>query len=157
MNKKERLEQKLAEKLGLYFENGLWNSDRNINLSEMNLTKLPLKFGKIMGNFWCFNNKLTSLKGAPYSIGENFDCSRNRLKNLENTPTLLGSYFDCSRNQLTSLLGCPAVINGNFWCDRNQLTNLVGAPTKVDGVFDCSKNKITLTRHTGLICNKFIN
>ena len=39
--------------------------DGNVNLSDNELTKLPLKFRNISGYFSCENNKLTSLEGFP--------------------------------------------------------------------------------------------
>ena len=48
--------------------------DGNVKLSRINLTNLPFKFGKISGNFYCSNNLLTSLEGAPTSVGGEFYC-----------------------------------------------------------------------------------
>jgi len=43
--------------------NGLVDVDGSVNLHKQKLTKLPLKFGKVTGGFFCSNNKLTSLEG----------------------------------------------------------------------------------------------
>jgi hypothetical protein len=33
-------------------------------------------------NFYCHNNQLTSLRGAPREVGANFDCTNNPLPQL---------------------------------------------------------------------------
>ena len=39
--------------------------DDNVNLSFMELSKLPIKFNKVSGCFDCSHNNLTSLEGSP--------------------------------------------------------------------------------------------
>ena len=46
----------------------------NVDLSGLCLTKLPINFTEVGGNFCCAHNKLTSLKGAPKEEGINFFC-----------------------------------------------------------------------------------
>jgi Leucine-rich repeat (LRR) protein len=98
---------------------------------------------KWTGNFNCFNNKLTSLTGAPASVGGDFYCSSNQLTSLTGAPTSVTGYFYCFGNQLTSLTGAPTTVTGGFNCYNNQLTSLTGAPTTVGGHFDCSSNQLT--------------
>ena len=45
-------------------------------LSEKKLTKLPLKFNKVLGIFDCSWNELTTLKGSPIELNA-FDCHEN--------------------------------------------------------------------------------
>ena len=78
------------------------------------------------GNFGCSYNKLTSLEGAPSSVGGNFGCSYNKLTSLEGAPSSVGGYFYCYINKLTSLEGAPASVGGYFICSYNQLTSLEG-------------------------------
>ena len=96
-----------------------------------------------LGDFVCDNNKLTTLKGAPVSVGGGFYCSNNQLTSLEGAPTSVGGDFWCYKNKLTSLEGAPASVIGYFDCDYNQLTSLEGAPTSVGGDFICANNKLT--------------
>ena len=98
----------------------------NFDISELGLTTLPasLKQLKIGGNFYCNNNKLTSLVGAPTSVDLDFYCSDNNLKSLVGTPTSVG---------------------GDFLCNNNNLDSLVGAPTSVGGSFNCSNNVVKFT------------
>jgi len=78
------------------------------------------------GYFYCPNNKLTTLEGAPVSVGGNFYCSNNKLTSLEGSPSSVGGDFSCYNNQLTSLEGAPSSVGGYFSCSSNQLTSLTG-------------------------------
>ncbi len=53
-----------------------------VNLYGLGLERLPVQFGTVSGSFYCSENRLTSLEGAPGSIGGNFSCSYNRLTSL---------------------------------------------------------------------------
>ena len=105
----------------------------NVNLIRQELTELPIKFGKIEGNFLCCDNNLTSLNGAPEYVS---------------------GIFSCARNQITSLAGCPKEIRGDFICCVNKLSSLADAPISVGGDFNCSNNEINdisniPTKHIG--------
>ena len=95
------------------------------------------------GDFDCANNQLTSLAGAPSSVGGIFACSNNQLTSLTGAPSSVGGNFACSNNQLTSLTGAPASVGGDFSCFNNKLTSLAGAPSSVGGIFACSNNQLT--------------
>jgi len=103
---------------------GTWSAEGDVNLSRMNLTKLPVRFKEVKGDFNCSINNLTSLS-------------------LEGAPKIVGGDFDCSWNKLTSLKGAPKKVKGNFICSYNEITSLEGAPKKVKGYLDCSNNKLT--------------
>ena len=84
------------------------------------MTSIPEGFPtEIRGDFYCHDNKLTTLRGAPMEVGGDFKC------------------YD---NELTSLKGAPEKVGGNFYCDDNELTSLEGAPEKVGGGFHCVDN-----------------
>jgi hypothetical protein len=105
--------------------------------SDKKVNQLPVKFGKVSGNFDCSHNQLTSLVGAPQSVGGYFDCGYNKLTSLIGAPQSVGGYFSCHRNQLTSLVGSPQSVGGYFSCYFNQLTSLEGAPQSVGRAFRC--------------------
>jgi hypothetical protein len=112
---------------------------------EIDGTTLPVE-GKWEGDFDCSYNELTSLEGAPSSVGGDFWCSNNQLTSLEGAPSTVGvggGDFYCSDNRLTSLEGAPSSVGGDFFCSHNQLTSLEGAPSSVDGDFRCSHNQLT--------------
>ena len=102
-----------------------------------------VKFGKVSGDFWCHENKLTSLAGAPQEVGGYFGCVKNNLTSLEGAPQVVGENFRCGSNYLTSLVGAPPKVVGLFDCSDNQLTSLEGAPQEVGGSFSCAKNSLT--------------
>jgi hypothetical protein len=115
----------------------------SVSLWGFNLTKLPLKFRNVTGDFLCGQNKLTSLEGCPKSVGYHFDCIGNKLTSLVGAPESVGGAFLCGRNKLTSLEGCPKSVGEYFDCIGNKLTSLVGAPESVGGAFLCSHNQLT--------------
>jgi hypothetical protein len=107
---------------------GTIDVDGNIDLNNKGLTKLPLKFNRVTGFFYCDNNQLTSLEGAPVSVG-NFYCHNNKLTSLEGAPQSVRN-FVCYDNQLTSLEGAPQSVGSDFYCHNNKLTNLNGLEFK---------------------------
>ena len=82
-----------------------------------------VKFGKVSGDFWCHENKLTSLAGAPQEVRWDFDCGRNKLASLAGAPQKVDGDFNCERNELTSLAGAPQEVGGWFRCDAFTLWN----------------------------------
>jgi len=116
--------------------------DGDVDLSDMGLDKLPLKFGYVSGDFYCFNNKLTSLEGSPEEVGGDFYCENNKLTSLVGAPEEVGGYFDCDDNKLTSLEGAPRKVGRSFDCSYNQLTSLIGAPEEISGNFYCNDNTL---------------
>ena len=127
------------------------NIDKNF-LKALNLFKIDasgnkvgftIDFGEVKGGFYCSELGLTSLEGAPQTVGGDFDCHRNQLTSLKGAPKEVGGSFDCFKNQLTSLEGAPQKVGGSFYCASNQLTSLEGAPQKVGKGFYCSNNRLT--------------
>lgn len=145
MNKKE-IERKLDE-LGVehysIVEDGTVDVNGTVDLSFKNLTKIPVQFGVVKGDFNCSNNKLLSLDGSPKSVGVSFFCHNNHLTSLAGAPRFVGKAFICRNNRLSSLTGAPESINGNFDCAENELVSLAGAPRAINGSFDCSNNHLT--------------
>jgi hypothetical protein len=121
----------------------------DLDISGRGLTTLTspdgFSFGNVGGSFWCDDNRLISLKGAPESVEEDFSCSENQLMSLEGATKNVRGNFSCSNNQLTSLEGAPKSVGGGFWCSYNQLTSLVGAPKSVGGGFWCTNNPVKFT------------
>ena len=101
-----------------------------------------VRFGVVTESFYCNNNDLTSLEGAPQQVGGGFYCNNNDLTSLGGAPQQVEGSFDCANNQLTSLMGALQAVVGNFDCANNQLTSLMGAPQAVDGNFDCEGNQL---------------
>ncbi len=108
----------------------------SIDISNKNLTHIPVQFGEVTGMFFCHKNMLTSLAGSP-RICESFYSNNNRLINLTGAPQKCRNFI-CGNNQLVSLKGGPKEC-AVFYCDNNQLTSLDGAP-EICEQFDCTNN-----------------
>ena len=127
-------------------QTGLVDIYGKFDCSHQSLTDFKgVRFGKVSGYFGCNNNPLTSLEGAPQSVGVDFNCTNNSLTSLEGAPKHVGRDFYCGYNSLTSLKGAPQHVDGGFSCSNNykSLTSLEGAPQRVGGNFSCSYNSLT--------------
>jgi len=113
----------------------------NVSLFRENLTKIPYKFNKVVGSFYCGQSKLTSLEGCPYEITKDFVCSFNKLESLKGGPMEVGGDYNCRECGLITLQGLAAEIGGDLNCTSNQLTSLDTA-SNIDGNIDARYNKI---------------
>ena len=112
--------------------------DDNVYLVDYGLTKLPLKFRNVSGVFDCYDNKLTTLEGAPKTVDGYFSCGLNNLETLEGAPKTVDNYFDCSKNNLKTLEGSPRRVSGDFYCSYNKnLMSLEGISSTIHGIFNC--------------------
>jgi hypothetical protein len=103
----------------------------NLDISHRGYHELPdLSCVIVTGSFYCQDNFLTSLKGAPREVQDGFWCYNNQLTSLEYTPRGITGQFVCSDNELTSLQYAPAEITGDFACAGNRLSSLEHAPKK---------------------------
>jgi len=102
-----RMEDRVERLINLYIRNG---SKGYLNLRQMSLNKLPdiLKNVNVGGSFNCSVNNLTD-----------FYCSYNLLTSLEGAPETVGGDFYCGYNKLTSLAGVPKYVGGIFVCNDN--------------------------------------
>jgi hypothetical protein len=99
--------------------NGIIDVDGNVNLIKK-ISKLPVQFGNVSSDFSCSGNQLTTLEGAPRSIGGGFSCSDNQLITLQGAPSSVGGGFNCYNNKLTTLEGAPISVGGGFHCSYNN-------------------------------------
>ncbi len=125
-------------------DDGSIDVDGRVDLNDMKLTELPLKFNRVNGSFLCKSNKLTSLEFGPIEVGGSFYCDYNsKLTSLEHGPKKVGSNFSCTNNKLTSLEFSPVEVGGDFYCDRNpKLYNLYGISDNINGFFYCYNTPI---------------
>ncbi len=84
---------------------GVVNVTGSVHLPNMDLERLPVRFGAVGKFFNCSRNQLTTLEGAPSTVNGNFDCSSNRLTSLEGAPGSIGENLYCHENRLTTLVG----------------------------------------------------
>lgn len=55
------------------------NVKGNVDLSNQDLTMIPVKFNQVGGYFLCHRNQLTSLEFCPAHVGGDFYCGHNPL------------------------------------------------------------------------------
>jgi hypothetical protein len=101
---------------------GLVDVQGSFDCSDGGLKSLSgIKFGTVTEDFRCVWNQLTTLKGAPQTVGGNFSCYNNQLTTLEGAPQTVGGRFYCFNNQLTTLEGAPRTVGGGFSCNAFEL------------------------------------
>jgi len=96
----------------------------DVLLSGKNFKKLPLKFNKVSGDFYCAHNSLTSLEGAPKIILKDFSCVSNELTSLKYCPKYVGGNFSCTDNFITSLDSHPEYVGKIFYCSNNPIGHI---------------------------------
>lgn len=116
---------------------GLVNVSGDISVTDdwrvMPITRLPVNFGHVTGDFLCENERMVSLKGSPHLVDGSFYCTNSKLTSLKGAPKRVGGTFNCYNNRLKTLKGAPVHVGDDFWCGYNQLTSLLGAPDHVGG------------------------
>jgi len=95
--------------------------NQSVNLNSENLTKIPLKFNKINGNFYSSKNYLTSLEGCPKEVNGDFYCGYNKLTSFKYAPKIIRGNFDCDDNNIKSFEYFPSHVSETFWCYNNPI------------------------------------
>jgi len=132
---KKKIERKLAEGGCTQNKDGTWDCKYDVPLHHMNLTKLPVKFGRVEKDFYCDYNELTTLKGSPKYVGGSFDCRSNKLTSLVGGPEVVaGNRMDCNDNQLDTLEGFPKLVR-DILLQNNKLTTLEGIGKVVGAIY----------------------
>ncbi len=102
----------------------------NVNITKMGLTQLPdMSTVTVEGDFYCGQNHLKTLKGAPLRVTGVFDCHDNELVSLEGGPREVGCGYFCGQNLLETLQGCPDKILGLLHCPDNRLVTIDYLPS----------------------------
>ena len=122
----------LCRRYGIYHADGTpihtINSDGSIDvdgdvgLNNERLTKLPLKFRNVSGDFYCSYNDLTSLEGCPQTVGGDFYCRNNQLTSLEGLPEIIGGDINCIDNYISDFRG--ELFEGGFYCEGNPIDEI---------------------------------
>lgn len=140
----EHIIRRYRIKLDRYtYKDGVVDVRGSVMLTDTSLRRLPIKFGRVDGDFYCHANQLKTLKGAPEFVGGDFNCSNNNLISLRGAPIEVGGNFACHENALTSLKGSPQHVKGNFNAFLNQIKTLDGAPEIIEGNCFLYENKLT--------------
>ncbi len=75
--------------------------DGDVDLRYKLLYKLPLKFNRVNGSFFCYGNSLSNLDNSPVEVNGDFDC------------------YDCS---ITSLIGSPIIVGKDLMLTDNPIS-----------------------------------
>ncbi len=118
----------------------------NVRLYGMELTKIPLRFGEVNGDFLLYNNQLTTLEGSPTIVNGVMDCFNNRIDSLEHAPIYIGGHFLCQGNLLINLEYSPLSVGGYISFKQNLLRDVRGCTKRLSG----NDNGINLGENSSL-------
>ena len=116
----------------------------HVNIRDLNEPSFPFQFGKVTGTFDCNYGNITSLIGAPESVG--VGCAG----------IYTGGGFSCHSTMVSSLQGAPQYVNGSFSCYGTNIISLTGVDKiikQINGRFLCSAD---VTHLLGLLLIKGI-
>lgn len=108
---------------------GYVDVDGDVEIRTYTITKLPIRFGSVTGEFNISHNKLTTLEGCPVKVGGGFTCDMNELTSLKESPEEVGRVFSVVMNKLTSLSDGPKRVDGYYHCPGNNIKDLDGFDT----------------------------
>ena len=75
-------------------DTGLIDVQGSLSCSHMNLNDFKgLRFGNVLGTFYCEYNNLKTLDGSPREVGGSFGCRMNPLISLEGAPLKVAWQF----------------------------------------------------------------
>ena len=121
----------------------LESTEKSLVGMEIDGKKLPVE-GKWEGNFFCYDLDLTSLEGAPTSVGGYFDCYGNQLTSLKGAPTSVSGHFNCANNRLASLKDVHKQIKkieGVLLLGRNPIKSHVLGLLLIEGLTEAVGDK----------------
>lgn len=143
---------KICEMLGIrdYTINsdGTVDVDGTVDMSVKKLRKIPINFRNVSGDFYCYENEITSLKGAPIKVGGNFNAGDNLLRTLKYAPEQVGSDFRVDFNLLDSLEYSPKYIGGSYTCAHNSVKTLKGITKYIPFYLNASYNQLETLEHS---------
>lgn len=100
------------------------NVGKSVDLSQKELTAIPIQFGLVNGSFNCSCNRLQSLKGVARFVNGAFDCSYNYLDTLDGSPLEVDSKFLAQYNQIHDISHLPKMIHDILNLKNNLITEL---------------------------------
>lgn len=85
-------------------KDGTIDVNGDVDLEKRNLIKIPFKFSRVEGDFYCNDNRLISLEGAPRHLGGSICLSNNRLTSLKHFPeNIFGHLILLQDNPVTEI------------------------------------------------------
>jgi len=111
-------------------EDGSIDVYENVSINRQGIKELPIQFRNVYGNFNCYSNELTTLKGCPNRVGGDFICSWNKLKDLKHSPKIVVGNFYCHNNELECINDGTSDLFGDFYSDELPISGLVYSHSK---------------------------
>jgi len=110
--------------------------DGTVKLTDKSIDHLPVKFGKVHGNFNCSYSNITILDGSPESVSGNFSCRNTKITSLRGSPQSVGGYVNFCSTQISSFEGSTKSLNGEFYFKSTPLEQLLETDeaTQIDAV-----------------------
>lgn len=137
-------------------DNGSIDIMQSVDISSLDLTKIPYPIYRVRGNFNASKNKLSDLTNAPKVVYGEYDVSNNNLISLLGVPKKV-KILRAAHNKLTSLEHCPnttdlIVYNNNILSlkyihpnvsflsimENVNLKNLEYLPSNMDSLILCN-------------------
>ena len=81
-------------------------------------------------NFYCPYNKLTSLEGAPQSVGGSFRCRYNKLTSLKGFPMEIKGVVDLDPNPIWKEI--ESMVKGMSEDEKRFFYKFIGASEAID-------------------------
>lgn len=94
----------------------------DVDLSYYNLSFLPVQFYKVKGKFNAHKNKLRTLEGFPQEA-KSVTCYNNRLTSLKGAPKRIEDVFNVTLNPLKTLEGMPHYIGSMLIIDAKKVVD----------------------------------
>lgn len=143
----------LKQKNIMVDDKGYVNIDRDLYILT-SLTELPVKFGKVKGNFTC--NGIRSLVNFPYDVSGDL-CITTTVNTNRGSSEIggilprqedgkqfrVGGSFILSTSKLKNLKGFPEWVGGNYNVSYTGLQSLEGIATFIGGDLACKNNNLT--------------
>ncbi|MFK2821582.1 hypothetical protein [Arcobacter sp. YIC-80] len=113
------------------------NVKGSVKLSDKlaNLSKLPLSFNEVEGDFDISNNELISLEGCPKIVHGDFLAFKNELSSLKGGPKQVSGSFIILKNNIDSLKFSPSLVKEDYICSHNPLRDLDGINNVQGSIF----------------------
>lgn len=98
-----------------------------LDIDDEGYAMIPYQFGEIEGSFTLVNknDKMRSLKNGPYQVYDDYSAINLGLTSLEGAPGSVGNAFDVSLNKLTSWEGMPNQV-GELRVAGNRIKTFTG-------------------------------
>ena len=122
----------ICKKYGI--EDYIINSDGTIDtygkidLSYKDISKIPLVFNRVIGNFYCINNSLTSLVNSPNEVIGNFSFGDNSVSSFKGVPDIVKGILGCYNNLITSLDDLVWKNFNRIYIQSNPIALVIGFP-----------------------------